>query len=1437
MSRLRWVERRERQVALFQPETPSRVLRRIEDLDQQLLPDLPGLPLAADQTTFSEDYEDGDSTIASSPPRTSSTKTRLDQSTTTSSPYTSTPAPASSIDHTTTSTRYSRGDDTASTARPPPPPQLASLGKSLNRSQQRQNEIESSYDDTMSEIGKRGNEPSFGQDDEEDMILLSGASGGEESEREATGHELSELSVPQALVEETTVEEQTTREEAESSFEEERHPLDALGEMGSKQDARLDQPVVSSVLSALDLRPTFERLTLSSQESTQKEKPILPSTLSPLRERDTNSTTFASPELGRNYSPRHSQHSLQDSLLSDQTPSRNGDKTPTSSLTPTRLGTPTLDSPLHSLHQDSNPATPLVSQTDAARRANHLLTTLRSTAKPRFTRGTPHPLRSVQKQPSSSATSALPHDQDDQRSTTTSSSFASDHSSNDLTTFHPKANTSLPSGGTADVGGSAAIGGGSRFNGAKLNAYLHQLNTHLTEENQNLVKTLKKTTDDNEKLQYTIREMSVAGGVSVDVSGSSKWRKRTNSSNSGEDGEGDNSRVEELGIELEGLVDGQRKIRGLQDRFGGELGRGKDAATKIRELEEELERAREQLGNKDDEIHQLREQVVSSKTASSSNGGGRDESSANLVSDLQQEVFDLKDALDTASSERDTAQADLAKLETDFTAAGQASEKDFANLQARIEELLEDLQEKDVEVDAVKQLLVDQETEFAEKMEELEKELSKVMEEQEKKVEAARDELDLKSREDEMARKGDKEALERIKAERDALEQRLEKEGKALDEALEEEILSLKRGIETRDEELNRMQEELEAAEGTGGDVEELRRQIKAKDEEIQQLEGALDESASQLLQNEDDLAALRQQLASEKQVNSSLSAQISQFSVVKARSPLGNEVFNSDKDDDIASLEEELEEARQEIVQLHEKLASNANEDRSAELRDLEIQNLETTKADLEDRVKSLRQQVSIQFSPSQTPDKSWLLRPLPAVRTPKTPGQFLSNLSNWSPGSAANETISPLLAQIHELEQMVEHLQTQLVAANAQIDNKLDRLEAAGFDTISIARQLSTAQTRIAELEGQLERLLGENGSIERVRARLTKVKCPDCTTTFDANKVVQLRVDQGGISFEGFTTQGKAVDSLRSDLALAHAKLDELRIEANVLRSQAARSKELSGDKSTLLAQQDALSKDLQQARNEIVVLETDLRTERSRLRTLTSDHAVSEKAKAALESRITGLETELRKTARTAAGSSPEVDSLRSALATKEAEQRRLQDERGDILRGVANLQADMNRVRQEAVSLGLDLAGVRRERDEFAKKQAGEKILQTLESKSLEELRARHKQESKGLLVLVRQLKLRVNREVQFRYLAGEQKDYLSSVVREKQATIDSIMSQLNLPLPSQQASRPTLRSAALAVCALSRMRRLSQQWKEDSVPKKRLREQAYPEVRGKPFPS
>jgi hypothetical protein len=50
------------------------------------------------------------------------------------------------------------------------------------------------------------------------------------------------------------------------------------------------------------------------------------------------------------------------------------------------------------------------------------------------------------------------------------------------------------------------------------------------------------------------------------------------------------------------------------------------------------------------------------------------------------------------------------------------------------------------------------------------------------------------------------------------------------------------------------------------------------------------------------------------------------------------------------------------------------------------------------------------------------------------------------------------------------------------------------------------------------------------------------------------------------------------------------------------------------------------------------------------------------------------------------------------------------------------------------------------------------------------MKARHSQEAKGLLVMIRYLKLRVTREASFRSDVAYQKGYLSSMVRDKQAT-------------------------------------------------------------------
>ena len=219
---------------------------------------------------------------------------------------------------------------------------------------------------------------------------------------------------------------------------------------------------------------------------------------------------------------------------------------------------------------------------------------------------------------------------------------------------------------------------------------------------------------------------------------------------------------------------------------------------------------------------------------------------------------------------------------------------------------------------------------------------------------------------------------------------------------------------------------------------------------------------------------------------------------------------------------------------------------------------------------------------------------------------------------------------------------MQAQLGEANVAIDSKLNKLEAAGSSTISLARQLSDARARIAQLEDDLERLLGNGGSLERVQARLAKLTCPECKSAIDANRLVRLHVDRSGITFaeecvlvpfglpsSGLTEFGDSLSpaaasstgpSLKVSLAQATARVDELQVENQVLQAAVTRSSEVVAEKEKLVRQREELERHLKLLRDEMAVLETDLRTERSRLRNLTSEHTLAGKARAALEARL-------------------------------------------------------------------------------------------------------------------------------------------------------------------------------------------------------------------------
>lgn len=222
----------------------------------------------------------------------------------------------------------------------------------------------------------------------------------------------------------------------------------------------------------------------------------------------------------------------------------------------------------------------------------------------------------------------------------------------------------------------------------------------------------------------------------------------------------------------------------------------------------------------------------------------------------------------------------------------------------------------------------------------------------------------------------------------------------------------------------------------------------------------------------------------------------------------------------------------------------------------------------------------------------------------------------------------------------------------------------------------------------------------------------------------------------------------------------------------------------------------------------------------------------------------------------------VAALRASLSSREAANRHLQDERGDILKGVSSLQADLDRVRRNAVALGDDLAHAKRERDALsAQSGAGREEqarlvreltqargrLAVLEQKVsahvcpadagvLAEAGARHAREAKGLLVMIHYLKARVTREATFRGDLQHQKRFLGASVEQKQAAIDHIMSELGVAKETGPARvRVSLKGAVRAVVAVARMERLSREWRAQGEGKSRLRGQAYPDTRGRPF--
>jgi chromosome segregation ATPase len=707
----------------------------------------------------------------------------------------------------------------------------------------------------------------------------------------------------------------------------------------------------------------------------------------PLRERNGDSM-LSSPGIGRHASPHstpsHSNHSIE--ILHQQSQSLSIQ--------------PSLSRIYGDEEEIITPKGGNVAMTAAQKRKVDLLAVVRSSSKPRAFRGTPHPHRSK------------------------SFSMRKDV----LALSEESEGEELDNGGSSsDLTNELNRNGKKtkKFEGA--NSYLKSLNTHLTTENQSLIASLSSSSREMTRLRRKAKSLeeelsrSGSGSLSADRDHTGEY-STTNT-------EEQMDRADELNQQLEGLIGSHDTIVQLQNQLGQPQQPTDINQSKMIDLARKVQQLDQLVIAKDEEIVDLRELVVRARDMTINN-----EDFEELVQELQREVFELKDQLVESRNDAATKEGALDSLRAQFDQAGQQDSNVVATLRNRSEELMADLDERDGELAAASGELEEQEKEFADKMQKLEEELCRVMEEQEDQLEEARAELEA-NRSMEMGRRAEdakklnelRNALDtleaeliEVKEERNALERRIESDETQDLEEEKEKLTELRQ----KSEDLERVNAAKDVRLAQLSDrVESIREQhqdeIELMTTRIDELESAINESAkefevqqSKLQQSEEvcdelerlneqsdvELESLRLAVNNEKANVASLSAQLSHLAPhkTKAKSPLGNELFStSTRDAIVGSLESDLEHARQQISQLQEKLTTNEMKMEGMEIKEMRIKALESSKLELEGRVRSLRAQESFSPSPKRTPDKSMMFKSIIGISTPKTPGQFNNNVS----------------------------------------------------------------------------------------------------------------------------------------------------------------------------------------------------------------------------------------------------------------------------------------------------------------------------------------------------------------------------------------------------------------------------------------------------------
>ncbi|KXN84255.1 hypothetical protein AN958_12828 [Leucoagaricus sp. SymC.cos] len=860
-------------------------------------------------------------------------------------------------------------------------------------------------------------------------------------------------------------------------------------------------------------------------------------------------------------------------------------------------------------------------------------------------------------------------------------SMISTTSSQDLTS-HPRANASFdPAMG---FGGGATGHGIGRFNAGKLNNYLHTLNRRLQEENESLVERIQTLEEQMSSKQHSQTSPSASNTSRRLSTGSAGGNRRMSAGTILNDVEEDPAAE----LWLEEKAELEEMIESFKDEVTRYMAEKEEAESALENEKKERERDKERWKERMVEVEAGVAELIGEleRKLEEAEKKARQVSceSDDKVKEFNRQIDDMHAEMDLVNERAEKAERALESDKDLGGALNEANERlaqvtaELRNANAHIEDSEKEMAEADVHVEEL------------EKVHKKDQELISTLE---KDIDAATEQLDTEKarvRELEVHIQGSDEELREAKAYIEELEGNTDIAGERL-ETLEAELTKAQNTIK-----------KLEAGKTEASqEIAQLEEELTKAHEVNAQMEEALEEAEKKMIEDNEALLDLKSRFTALEREKERVMVDVSQN--VTSRGP---------SEEDFEALELELDGAHKEIARLNATLVQSPARRAMEKVKDARIEMLEKEKEELLERNRTLRLTMNEMTTPHKVVNTSGI-SPVHrhvlsmSIRAPRTPGPPLRDLS-WLNSTANDPSIAPLVAEI-------SRLQKELDRANNSIDDKIDKLEDAGLGSVGLTQKLEDARAQIAALEDEIARL---KRTEERRSRRLERIRCQKCKLKVDAHHVLQeddsfLDAERDCSSSDLSISHNRTTDILRQDLQALNEELADLRQKwkeekkqlvtekaalqdtANKLNAQVKEEArrlaetERKGEKKRLTVENE-----LENARKTIQELEEDLKSERSRLRSLDTQHARTQRDK-------DGFLNQLKRTE-----SVPkDMDDVRQQLQRikqenyeleKELRENATVEQRARLLeKKVAENQRAIESLRQERSSLSADFKDLQR----------------------------------------------------------------------------------------------------------------------------------------------